>query len=258
MALENYFNDPSQDCLAGLFDAINSIDISKAPVLSRHEKLIMRTSERKDVFVEKFEDLLRPTNDSNAHISTKTSSTNSRHQATSSQGSHSSFEDGILRVKKTSNPAASSTSLHSQLPQSSQQPNQPSPSNDSFSLDGSAVWVGDESGLEQVGASGLPANHAYSVGSGRGRRSTDASSSASSSGFQGGTKSVEANLISTTAHDPAALKDTHFFPAVMEYNEHRIPIKLPMATFAEEVGDVRSLKAILLFLQNWPLTVFNI
>ena len=69
---------------------------------------------------------------------------------------------------------------------------------------------------------------------------------------------VEANLISTTAHDPAALKDTHFFPAVMEYNEHRIPIKLPMATFAEEVGDVRSLKAILLFLQNWPLTVFNI
>ena len=63
MALENYFNDPSQDCLAGLFDAINSIYISKAPVLSRHEKLIMRTSERKDVFVEKFEDLLRPTND---------------------------------------------------------------------------------------------------------------------------------------------------------------------------------------------------
>lgn len=241
MALENYFNDPSQDCLAGLFDAINSIDISKAPVLTRHEKLIMRTSERKDVFVEKFEDLLRPNNDSNAHISLKTNSTNSRHKATSSQGSHSSFEDGILRVntKKNSNSAASSTSHHSQPQQPPQQPNQPSPSNDSFSLDGSAVWVGDESGLDQIGVSGLPANHAYSMGSGRGRRSTDASSSASSSGFQGGTKSVEANLISTTAHDPAALKDTHFFPAVMEYNEHRIPIKLPMATFPEEVGDVR-------------------
>ncbi|KAK7676155.1 hypothetical protein QCA50_020866 [Cerrena zonata] len=254
MALENYFNDPSQDCLAGLFDAINSIDISKAPVLTRHEKLIMRTSERKDVFVEKFEDLLRPNNDSNAHISVKTSSTNSKHKATSSQGSHSSFEDGILRAnaKKNSNAAASSTSLHSQ-PQPP--PNQPSPSNDSFSLDGSAVWVGDESGLDQIGPGGFPANHTYSVGSGRGRRSTDASSSASSSGFHGGAKSTEANLISTTAHDPASLKDTHFFPAVMEYNEHRIPIKLPMATFAEEVGDYSLIQLVQLF--SGPNTVVS-
>ncbi|CAL1699526.1 unnamed protein product [Somion occarium] len=248
MALDDYFAHPSQDCLARLFDAINSIDISRAPVLTRHEKLIMRTSERKDVFIEKFEELLRPNNDSNAHISTKTASSSSKHKATSSQGSHSSFEEGILtrareRERKGSIPAASSTALQSPP----QQQNQNSPSEASFSLDGSAVWVGDESGLDQVVGS-VPSNsHAHPSGSGRGRRSTDASSSASSSGFQSGAKREEAGLASTTAHNPAALKDTHFFPAVMEYNDHRIPIKLPLATFPEEVGDYSLIQLVQLF-----------
>ena len=67
MALDDYFNDPSQDCLARLFDAVNAMDISLAPTLTRDEKLIMRVSERKDVFAEKFAASLegkRPSTDS--------------------------------------------------------------------------------------------------------------------------------------------------------------------------------------------------
>ena len=54
LALQEYFNDPSDDCITRLYDAVNAMDISLAPALSRDEKLIMRASERKDVFAEKF------------------------------------------------------------------------------------------------------------------------------------------------------------------------------------------------------------
>ncbi|KAF8586594.1 spindle pole body interacting protein [Ramaria rubella] len=54
IALQEYFNDPSDDCITRLYDAVNAMDITLAPTLSRYEKLIMRASERKDVFAEKF------------------------------------------------------------------------------------------------------------------------------------------------------------------------------------------------------------
>ena len=89
MALDDYFSDPSQDCLARLFDAVNSMDISHTPKLSRYEKLIMRTSERKDLFIEKYEDLMRPRAD-------PVQGRANAHRASDSVGSHSSFEEGIL------------------------------------------------------------------------------------------------------------------------------------------------------------------
>ncbi|KAF8605973.1 spindle pole body interacting protein [Ceratobasidium sp. AG-I] len=54
MALDDYFVQPDVQCLARLFDAVNAMDISRAPRLSRDEMLIMRATERKDVFAEKF------------------------------------------------------------------------------------------------------------------------------------------------------------------------------------------------------------
>ncbi|THG96630.1 hypothetical protein EW026_g5228 [Hermanssonia centrifuga] len=116
-----------------------------APILTRYEKLIMRTSERKDVFIEKFEDLGRP------HVSDASASQNHAHKTNDSVGSHSSFEEGILiRMEKDrgkesdkKGPASSTTSLHP-----STQSTQYSPSDASFSLDGSAVWV--DSGADQT------------------------------------------------------------------------------------------------------------
>jgi hypothetical protein len=60
LSLDDYFSSPSQDCLARLFDAINSINLSNAPILTYPEKLVMRNSERKDVFIEKLTSHERP------------------------------------------------------------------------------------------------------------------------------------------------------------------------------------------------------
>lgn len=232
MALDDYFANPSQDCLARLFDAVNSMDISQAPVLSPYEKIIMRTSERKDLFIEKFEDLLRP------KTTEPLLTTRQTHKTSDSTGSRSSFEDGLVirprdersKAKEFEQKAASSTT-------SLQGANQYSPSENSFNLDGSAVWV--ESGSEQTlfhPPSGMASNassgsHTASV---RGRKSTDASSSSSSHNHG---RREDAHTPLPNASTPV-LKDTHFFPATIDYNDHALPIRLPMYTFPEEVGDV--------------------
>ncbi|KAI0078370.1 spindle pole body interacting protein [Panus rudis PR-1116 ss-1] len=254
IALDDYFSNPSQDCLARLFDAINSMDISNAPNLTRYEKIILRTSERKDSFIERYEEYLRAKEGNETSLiqgSIKTAPSSIRHRATDSTGSHSSFEDGFLargkeRDKRSGNSTAAASATN--LPQV---PDQPSPLDTTFSLDGSAVWVGDESGLDQVISTGTgqgPAPNAHVLGGERGRRSTDASSSASSSGFHGGHgKRDEPALASTTAYDPLALKDTHFLPAQIFYGTHKIPIKVPMTTFPEEVGDYSLIQLVQMF-----------
>ncbi|KAI0090336.1 docking domain of Afi1 for Arf3 in vesicle trafficking-domain-containing protein [Irpex rosettiformis] len=231
MALDDYFMNPSQDCLARLFDAVNSMDISMAPVLSRFERLIMRTSERKDVFLEKFEELSRPAgSEPPVH--------NPTHKTEGSVGSQSSFEEGILMRGQpkgrdrdsVKNATASATSLPST--------NQHSPSDGSFSLDGSAVWVenGHDQSMSQAGtnasSTAVGTNRSTSL---RGRKSMDASSSASSHNH--GRRDEAGAIPALTTTNPPLLKDTHFFPATIEYNDHQLPIRLPMCTFQEEVGD---------------------
>ena len=231
MALDDYFMNPSQDCLARLFDAVNNMDISMAPSLSRFEKLIMRTSERKDVFLEKFEETSRPAgSEPPVHHPT--------HRTEGSLGSQSSFEDGILMrghpkgrdrdLEKTA--AASAASLPST--------NQYSPTDASFSLDGSAVWV--ESGSDHPSSQSSTYVESAAVGNNRsasmrGRKSTDASSTSS---HNHGRRDDVASMPAVPTTSAPLLKDTHFFPATIEYNDHQLPIRLPMCTFQEEVGDV--------------------
>ncbi|EMD35474.1 hypothetical protein CERSUDRAFT_116221 [Gelatoporia subvermispora B] len=258
MALDDYFQNPSQDCLARLFDAVNSMDISMAPALSRHEKLIMRTSERKDVFIEKFDDFLQGMLGDSVAALQQPPPTAHRptHRPKGSNGSQSSYEDGVMMRKRDENasrrednrngdPAKPSSS------KGSHNGNQYSPSEASFSLDGSAVWVGDESGLEYgggVGHGGPAPGTASSVGttaSVRGRRSIDASSS-SSHGPQ--PRRDDINQAQTIASVTAALlKDSRYFPAVIDYNDHQLPMKLPLSTFPEEVGDYSLIQLVQLF-----------
>lgn len=56
LALDDYFRDPSVACLARLYDSINAMDTTCCPRLSLDERLVLRTSERKDMFEEKFVD----------------------------------------------------------------------------------------------------------------------------------------------------------------------------------------------------------
>ncbi|KAH7886952.1 docking domain of Afi1 for Arf3 in vesicle trafficking-domain-containing protein [Phlebopus sp. FC_14] len=252
LALDDYFANPSQDCLARLFDAINSMDISGAPVLTRYEKLVMRACERKDIFAEKFTSpkIL----DSSLHYSggPHPVQTKLQHKTTSSAGSHSS-EDGILNRGRNNDSVRERSTTESSTSSTQLQRHPSSPSDSSFSLGGSAVWVGDDSVIldSQVGVAigGGPG----SVTSGgtlasRGRRSTDASSS-SSHGL--GKDHNGYNGAMPTASDPhlrsGVSKDTHFFQTSIAYKGHQLPIKLPLAAFPEEVGDYSLIQLIQTF-----------
>ncbi|KNZ74933.1 Protein mesA, partial [Termitomyces sp. J132] len=139
MALDDYFSDPSQDCLARLFDAVNAMDLSGAPLLTRQEKVVMRSSERKDIFSEKLATREPNWNGNNPPLGAKSIL---QHKSTNSGESY-------LRT-----PMLPYLDLHSR---------------------------------------------------------------------------------------PGLAKDTHFYHTTVAYKDHPIPIKMPLFTFPEEVGDVRLL-----------------
>lgn len=248
LALDAYFSNPSQDCLARLFDSINSMDISAAPELDRAEKLVMRNSERNDVFSEKFVPP-KPSPDP-SHISQSKGLSKGLHAPKASVDSRSSFEEGIFmrtggppkeqqpQGRERSGTQTSTKSTHYSTV----------PSDDSFSLGGKAVWVGDESGLmDQESVS----NGSVGTAASRGRRSTDASSNSSHHtrkddhiNYHGSASSMATPMANGGSSDThlrtAYAKDTHFFHTVIDYEGHQLPIKMPLSTFPEEVGDVRS------------------
>lgn len=58
LALEQYFAHPALETLAGLYDAVNSMDLSLMPRLAYYEKFILQSSDAKDLFLEKFEAII--------------------------------------------------------------------------------------------------------------------------------------------------------------------------------------------------------
>ncbi|KAF8070707.1 docking domain of Afi1 for Arf3 in vesicle trafficking-domain-containing protein [Lyophyllum atratum] len=264
MALDDYFSDPSQDCLARLFDAVNAMDLSGAPLLTRQEKLVMRSSERKDIFSEKFAHLAPRDTQQNWNGSNPGSGAKSimQHRSTNSGESYSSFEEGVLSrhreraqdeirarerelpQRRDRNETDSSTVAASAHPGST---NQESLDDSSFSLGGSAVWVGDESGLDLAVKDNGDASSVISlvgsntmVASSRKRRSTDASSLSSQAHSRDNMVRAPGNAM-PSYYDPhlrsGLAKDTHFYHTSVAYKDHQLPIKMPLSTFPEEVGD---------------------
>ncbi|KAF3285443.1 hypothetical protein TWF173_009569 [Orbilia oligospora] len=58
LALEEYFKKPTQETLAEIFVAVNTMDMSCVPHLSVFERQILATSENKEMFLEKFEEMM--------------------------------------------------------------------------------------------------------------------------------------------------------------------------------------------------------
>ncbi|KAI1315856.1 hypothetical protein EDD11_000291 [Mortierella claussenii] len=54
LALENYFKNPSIEVLKALYESVNSMELSP-PELSPYERMILRSSDNKELFAEKFE-----------------------------------------------------------------------------------------------------------------------------------------------------------------------------------------------------------
>ena len=238
LALDDYFMNPSQDCLARLFDAVNAMDLNNMPQLTRHEKLIMRHTERQDVLLGRYDDHALSADPGTAtQQSASLAGGRSEHHPSNSTDSRVSFSDELARAKGATKNGADPHGRHTAAPQGRAQG---SPSEASFSLDGSAVWVGDESGLDQMGfvatATSASASSSSIASGTRGRRSTDASSSSS----HGAYARTGENTHSFTGAATAALKDSHFFHTAINYNEHLLPVKVPLSTFPEEVGEVRT------------------
>lgn len=59
LALEEYFRAPVLDTLSALYNALNSMDLSLLPKLSQLENFVLGASDAKDMFVEKFELMVR-------------------------------------------------------------------------------------------------------------------------------------------------------------------------------------------------------
>ncbi|KAF9344499.1 hypothetical protein BGX26_004300 [Mortierella sp. AD094] len=54
LALENYFKNPTIEVLKTLYESVNSMELSP-PALSPYERVILRSSDNKEIFIEKFE-----------------------------------------------------------------------------------------------------------------------------------------------------------------------------------------------------------
>lgn len=59
LALEEYFKTPHPSTLASLYQAVNDMDLSLMPRLSLLERHLLQASENKDLFVEKFEQMIQ-------------------------------------------------------------------------------------------------------------------------------------------------------------------------------------------------------
>jgi hypothetical protein len=59
LALEEYFRAPVIDTLAALYNALNAMDLSLLPKLSFFESFVIHASDAKDMFIEKFEQMIR-------------------------------------------------------------------------------------------------------------------------------------------------------------------------------------------------------
>ncbi|KDN67602.1 putative spindle pole body interacting protein [Colletotrichum sublineola] len=59
LALDEYFKAPVPETLALLYDAVNSMDLSLMPKLSLLERHLLLASDNKDLFVEKFEQMIQ-------------------------------------------------------------------------------------------------------------------------------------------------------------------------------------------------------
>ncbi|KZS96252.1 spindle pole body interacting protein [Sistotremastrum niveocremeum HHB9708] len=210
MALDDYFSDPTIECLERLYDSINAMDLSRAPQLSRSEKLIMRVSERKDVFIEKF---ATPRLGSNVDL-----------RAISSQSSlnHESGSEEALAVRSRTTSMTSSAS-------------ESSTSGDG----GSAVWMGEDHrrpdirDLRRGRSPELPPKRTPGVNGWRESRFFTHKERPSSND-------------SHARHIPP-IKDTHYYETSISFKNITLPIRLPLFTFDDEIGEYSMIRLIQTF-----------
>lgn len=229
MALDEYFVQPDVQCLARLFDAVNAMDISRAPVLSRDEMLVMRATERKDVFAEKFFGTELHTD-----VTPKDARGTGSNDSTSAATSIDAFDTDIVTGTRSRKSSFTSNSAHSHSPPTS-------------------LAHRNGGSNEDVKADGEPAP----------RTSFDRMSVASSAHLA---NRVDSSSVGHGSSIPPSKKiihskDTHYYTSFIRYIRLKesggghidLPVNCPLSTFSEEVGDFTLIKLINTFPSSNPV-----
>ncbi|BGP31722.1 hypothetical protein JCM10296v2_003496 [Rhodotorula toruloides] len=260
-ALEDYFNSPSRSVLSNLYDSLNSMNTSGLPSLTRDERLVLRNSERKDLFEENFVAAAAVAADLDDESGGVRSSKRRTASGTGSSASNDAVPGHDEEVLSSSRPALtegsgqlrgipSSDSLASASFGSAHSPSigtSAAASRDDLSLHGgrssraNTINSMDDSrsGWSQTYASAVPPPllpHRQSSGA-----ATTKSAESSSRSQASPTMSHRAG------GGGARPKDTHFFETKIVYNGISIPVKIPVATFPSEIGDYSLIKLVQTF-----------
>jgi hypothetical protein len=249
LALDEYFAAPSPAVLSRLFDSLNAISSKGCPTFSRAEKLILRASERKDLFEERFGPLA-DTDESVAtsHVSNERDnevedlgeqlemSSVERHSVeTGENASGISLGGGAYAVPSSSNSdrgnaedggsqtSRSKGSIASRLRKSSRVSLKES---DLFRNTSPASQIQSQSQSSLLQQHPQQQQQQLALGLGRPRASSKGSFPHSPSG-KGQLAPPYGNKL-----------DTHYFDTFARFKTLSIPIRIPLSTFEEEVGDV--------------------
>ncbi|SPO26732.1 uncharacterized protein UTRI_04039_B [Ustilago trichophora] len=204
LALDDYFKEPGPDYLARLYESINRLDLSAAPSFSRAEKLVLRASDRRDLFEERFVAAARTDVEAAATASGALPTTPSEEieTARSSPIGVGGVEMTRRRTDSTSTFSSETRSLKKKLSAASLRP--------------------------ALGA----------------RRGSSANSIVGVAGVQ----DRRSNLHSASPLPGSARpRDTHFFDTVLTYRSVPLPIRVPLTTFPEEVGEYSLIRLIQTF-----------
>ncbi|GAA5910867.1 AFI1/MesA family protein [Sporobolomyces salmoneus] len=271
LALEDYFSTPSVSVLARLYNAINSIDTTSLPFLSLDERSILRTSDRKDMFEEKFgliagggggsvvgQHEVRRMN-SNMSFSTKKSSTDDVEVVGNGRFSSNNqiLADDDSSIAEVLSPASTSISNSNMFPPSSGN-NSRSRSSGSIS---SLPSRPPSSAAAHTNTSTEDLTTSTSYGSQSRSRANTITSSEGGDTFSNLQRdfmySAAANHPlpnSTSSPDAQTMtggrrslpppgpsvgkpKDTHWYETKVAYGGLNLPIRIPLGTFPSEVGD---------------------
>ncbi|KAG8987929.1 hypothetical protein FRB90_003066 [Tulasnella sp. 427] len=225
------------------------MDVSLAPTLSRDEKLISRPWERKDLFSEKFvasKPIDARVAAAKGHKKTGSTDSSSQFSITTGTRKLSRLGDSKRERARTRAPSVSLNSLSE------------GDGAQKGAVSGGAGWAGENDSLdESTKTSDL--GHLSASGSDpalQSRKSMDQSSISSSLSLGPQAMTTEGTKSSSDGHryphhhhhhHHKRPVDTHFFDTSVHYNNVNLPIKIPVTSFNEEVGDYSLIQLIQTF-----------
>ncbi|KAK4053372.1 hypothetical protein OIV83_001536 [Microbotryomycetes sp. JL201] len=207
LALEDYFRDPSVECLARVYTAINDMDTSTMPQLTLDERTILRTTDRKDLFEDKFVALAGSPRFANRTLNRQTSastlgqSTGDVAEVLSPVGERSESYESLSSLASTSKDPNSSTNSIDET---------------DWKHKSRAGTVSSFDDTQTRVAFGVPTaqRHQASLHGGSARKRP---------------------------------KDTHVFDTQAVFRGMPIPIRIPLSTFPEDIGEYSLVKLIQTF-----------